>query len=159
MIIECKYCKDGKKARSKSYGEQGCSDPPSLTTSDNTWKLEITNFSVSQSADGTLSDKRHSPSPSNRCLLISRPVLPHTFCSSKQQLLFAKVWLSRETSKHCRNKQQQGQTALEGNNSVMRPAILIDPLRDEGEIADHSLYMQITLTLDFHENDFIPQPV
>lgn len=87
-IIESKYCKDGKKARSKSNGEQGCSDPLSLTASDNTWKPEITNYSVSQSADGTLSDKRHSPSPSNRCLLISRPVLPHTFCSSKQQLLF-----------------------------------------------------------------------
>lgn len=112
---------------------------------------------VSQSADGTLSDTRHSPSPSNHCLLISRPVLLHTFCSSKQQLLFAKVWLSGETSKHCGYKQQQGQTALE--DSVMNPAILIEPLRDEGKIADHTLSMQKALALDFHENDFLPEPV
>jgi len=85
------------------------------------------------------------------CLSPGLFFLTPSVVQSKQQLLFAKVWLSRETSKHCRNKQQQGQTALEDNNSVMRLTILIDPLKDEGEIADHTLYMQITLTLDFHE--------
>lgn len=41
----------------------------------------------------------------------------------------------------------------------MSTAIFRDPQRDEGEIADHTLSMQIALTLDFHENDFLPEPV
>ncbi len=74
-----------------------------------------------------------------------------------QQLLFTRVWLSGETSKHCGHKQQQGQTALE-NNIVMSAAILIEPRSDEGKIADHTLTKK-ALALDFHENDFLPEPV